>query len=82
MKTAVSLPDDLFEKVEQLAEELHLSRSRIFTEAVRDYIDRRRDLKIFRALNRAYSEAEAEQETTLRKQSKKRYARRLKAEKW
>ena len=82
MKTAISLPDDLFEEVEQLAEELHLSRSRIFTEAVRDYIDRRRDLKIFRALNRAYSEAETEQETTLRKQSKKRYARRLKAEKW
>ena len=82
MKTAISLPDDLFEKVEQLAEELHLPRSRIFTEAVRDYIDRQRNQKILRALNRVYSEADTEQETTLRKQSKKHYARRLKAEKW
>jgi len=82
MKTAISVPDDLFEKVEELSEELHLSRSRIFTEAVRDFISRRKNEKILQALNRVYSEAETEQETTLRKQSKKHYARKLKAEKW
>lgn len=75
MKTAISLPDELFEKVEQLAEELRLSRSRIFTEAVRDYIARRRDEEILQALNRVYSETETKEEKTLRKQSKKHYAR-------
>ena len=82
MKTAVSLPDDLFEKVEELAEELHLSRSRIFAEAVQDYIAKRKNEEILRTLNTVYSEAETEAEKTLRKYSKKRYARTLKAEKW
>ncbi len=82
MKTAISLPDNLFEKVVQLAEELHLSRSRIFTDAVRDYIDRQRNQKILHALDRVYSEVETKQETKLREQSKKHYARRLKTEKW
>mgnify|MGYP001243135858 CR=1 FL=1 len=82
MKTAVSLPDDLFEKVEELAEELHLSRSRIFAEAVRDYIAKQKNEEILRTLNQVYSEAETEEEKTVRKKNKKRYARTLKAEKW
>ena len=82
MKTAVSLPDDLFEKVDQLAEELHLSRSRIFAEAVRDYIAKQKNEEILRTLNQVYSEAETEEEKTVRKKNKKRYARTLKAEKW
>jgi len=82
MKTAISLPDDLFEKVDQLAKDLHLSRSRIFTEAVRDYLARREGEKILRALNGVYSDAETEEETRLRRQRKKHYARTVKAEKW
>ena len=82
MKTAISLPDDLFEKVNELAEELHLSRSRIFTEAVRDYIARRKNEKILQALNKVYSKPEPEEDKMLRKQGKKRYAKTLKVEKW
>ena len=81
MKTAVSLPDDLFEKVEELAEELHLSRSRIFAEAVRDYITKQKNEEILRTLNQVYSEAETEAEKTVRRRSKRLYARTLKAEK-
>ncbi len=82
MKTAISVPDDLFEKVEELSEELHLSRSRIFTEAVKDYIARRKNEKLLQALNQAYSEPETDEETTIRRQSKKYYARKMKADKW
>ncbi|MBI5197535.1 MAG: ribbon-helix-helix protein, CopG family [Nitrospirae bacterium] len=82
MKTAISLPDDLFEMVEELSEELHLSRSRIFSDAVRDYIAKRRSEEILRQLNEVYSEAETEEDKTTRKQAKKHYARSLKAEKW
>ena len=33
MKTAISIPDELFNKVDELASELHLSRSQVFTDA-------------------------------------------------
>lgn len=82
MKTAISIPDDLFKTVEELAAELHLSRSQVFADAVRDYINRRRNKIILEAINKVYSDTETEQETELRKQSKKHYAKSLKAEKW
>ena len=82
MKIAISLPDDLFKTVEELAAELHLSRSQVFADAVRDYIERRRNAILLEAINKVYSDTETEQETELRKQSKKHYAKSLKAEKW
>lgn len=82
MKTAISIPDDLFKAVEALAEELHLSRSHVFADAVRDYVEKRSNEKILEALNKVYSEVETEQETKLRKLSKERYGRLLKVGKW
>ncbi len=82
MKTAIYLPDELFEKVDHLAEELHVSRSRIFAEAILDYIEKLKNEEIFKALNRIYSEGETKEEITVREQGKKRYARRVKADKW
>jgi len=41
MKTAVSLPDDLFEEAERLARRLKKPRSRLYSEAVREYVARR-----------------------------------------
>src|SRR2546428_7525090 len=40
MKTAISLPDDLFEEAERLARRLKKSRSRVYREAVREYLAR------------------------------------------
>ena len=82
MKTAIYLPDELFEKVDHLAEELNVSRSRFFAEAILDYIEKLKNEEIFKALNRIYSEGETKEEITVREQSKKRYARRVKADKW
>lgn len=80
MKTAISIPDDLFKYVEKLAKESHLSRSEIFADAVREFMEKRKSEKILEGLNNAYSETE--QETELRKRSKKYYTKSLKAEKW
>ncbi len=82
MKTAISIPDDLFKRVENFAAELHLSRSQVFTDAVREYIERRRNEKILDAINRGYSDVETEEEKRLREESKKHYAGLLKDEKW
>ena len=54
MKTAVSLPDDLFAEGEQLAERLAVSRSRLYADALREYVQRRREMLITEALNQVY----------------------------
>jgi len=40
MKTAVSIPDDIFEGAERLARRTKESRSQLFSDAVREYITR------------------------------------------
>jgi predicted transcriptional regulator len=40
MKTAISIPDDVFEDAEELARELNQSRSRLYTQAIREYVAR------------------------------------------
>ncbi len=39
MKTAISVPDDLFERVEQRLAELGMSRSEFYSTAARAYLD-------------------------------------------
>jgi metal-responsive CopG/Arc/MetJ family transcriptional regulator len=51
MKTAVSIPDDLFRRADKLAAELGKNRSELYREALADYIVRRDPLAITEALN-------------------------------
>jgi predicted transcriptional regulator len=53
MKTAISLPKDLFEKAEQLALKSRKSRSQIYCEALREYVARHSPDDVTDALNRA-----------------------------
>lgn len=41
MKTAVSIPDDLFRRADELATRLRKSRSELYREALADYVARR-----------------------------------------
>jgi hypothetical protein len=40
MKTAVSIPDEVFEKAEHLARRMKKSRSQLFSNAIEEYVDR------------------------------------------
>ncbi|MFP3940349.1 MAG: ribbon-helix-helix domain-containing protein [Thermoanaerobaculia bacterium] len=40
MKTAISLPDDVFEEAEELARRLGKSRSQLYAEAIEEYVAR------------------------------------------
>jgi metal-responsive CopG/Arc/MetJ family transcriptional regulator len=51
MKTAISLPDPLFEAAEQLARRLGKSRSQLFADALGAYLDRHSDEAITRRIN-------------------------------
>lgn len=51
MKTAVSVPDDVFEKVERFARRTRKSRSEVFSAALREYVARHAPDEVTEALN-------------------------------
>ena len=59
MKTAVSIPDDLFEAVERLAERERKSRSALYVAALREYVARHAPDEITKAMNRSCDEVGA-----------------------
>jgi len=56
MKTAVSLPDDLFEAADSLAERLGVSRSELYARAVAEYLAKHRDENVTERLNEVYAD--------------------------
>lgn len=52
MKTAVSIPDDVFEDAERLARRSKKSRSQLFSDALKEYIARHEAQEITEAMNR------------------------------
>ena len=54
MKTAVSIPDDLFSRAEEFAREAKLTRSALFTAAIKEYIRHHRGDDVTRKLNEIY----------------------------
>lgn len=51
MKTAISIPDDLFADAERLARELGQSRSQLYSRAVREYVARHSADRVTAALD-------------------------------
>ena len=54
MKTAISLPDELFDEIEERARALKVSRSALLARAAREFLDRQRPARaVTDAWNRA-----------------------------
>jgi len=51
MKTAVSIPDEVFEKVERLARRARKSRSEVFSAALREYVARHAPDEVTESIN-------------------------------
>lgn len=62
MKTAVSLPDDVFRDAEQLARRLKKSRSRLYADALAEYVARHEPEAVTRALDRVATEVDTRSE--------------------
>lgn len=60
MKTAISIPESLFKKAEKVAKTNGISRSRLFTLAIESYLTHQNPERVTDALNRVYSESQAE----------------------
>lgn len=57
MKTAISVPDEVFEQAEQAAKRLKLSRSELYSRALSEYLARHTDSEVTAAINAAIGEA-------------------------
>jgi len=64
VKTAISLPEDLFAQVEGLAAERHTSRSAVVALALREYVQRIETAEMVARLNEVYSEPLTDEEQT------------------
>ena len=56
MKTAVSIPDDVFRGAERLARSSRKSRSQLYSEAIKEYVARHASDEVTEALNRVCDE--------------------------
>ena len=52
MKTAISIPDDVFNQAERLARKSRKSRSELFSDAMREYVARHAPDDVTDAMNR------------------------------
>jgi metal-responsive CopG/Arc/MetJ family transcriptional regulator len=58
MKTAISIPDDVFQGAERLARRTKKSRSQLFSDAVREYVARHAPDDVTEAMDRVCAELE------------------------
>jgi metal-responsive CopG/Arc/MetJ family transcriptional regulator len=65
MKTAISLPEELFAEADALARRLGSSRSALFAAALREYLARHEPDAVTATLDRVYSEERATFEPVL-----------------
>jgi metal-responsive CopG/Arc/MetJ family transcriptional regulator len=54
MKTAISLPDEIFEEAEAFARRLGISRSQLYATAIAGYVSEHRKARVTEKLNDVY----------------------------
>ena len=59
MKTAISIPDEVFAEADRLAQKLKQSRSQLYSRAVREYVARHSTDDVTCALDALYADEES-----------------------
>lgn len=67
MKTAISVREPLFKRAEKFAKKQKVSRSRLFSDAVEEYMDRRETSDITANLNAVYAKEDSSVDPVLLK---------------
>ena len=82
VKTAISLEEDLFRQVNKLASDMHVSRSKLFTLAVQDYLKKQENRKLLAQLNAAYSDTPNEEESKISNSMRNKQRSIVEQESW
>ena len=80
VKTAISLDGGLFRRAEGLARRLRMSRSRLFATAMEEFLERRRNQELLRAINTAHESGEDAAEARLRRARQARHRKAVRGE--
>lgn len=67
MKTAVSIPDEVFEEAERQARHLRISRSRLYSRALAEYLARHAPDAVTESWNRVLAEVDEPVDPFVRK---------------
>ena len=65
MKTAISIPDKVFNSAEKLANRLGQSRSQLYTQALNSYLDKHRGDNVTKKLDEVYTRMDSRLSTTI-----------------
>lgn len=75
MKTAVSLPDEVFENAERLASRLKVSRSELYARALQDFVRRHAPDAVTEAYDQICSELDSHSDPFARRASRATFKR-------
>ena len=82
VKTAISLDEKLLLKVDKLSNDLHVSRSKVFTLAVQDYLKKLENQSLLAQLNEAYEDSPSEEERKISKSIRIKHNKIVEQESW
>jgi predicted nuclease with RNAse H fold len=57
VKTAISIPDEVYRAAERVARKLGVSRSRLYADAIREFVSRAEERNITEKLNQVYEKS-------------------------
>ncbi len=75
MKTAISLPDEVFENAERLASRLKVSRSELYARALQDYVRRHAPDAVTEAYDQVCGELESQTDSFSRRAAQATFKR-------
>ncbi|MGR3218269.1 MAG: ribbon-helix-helix protein, CopG family [Candidatus Anammoxibacter sp.] len=82
VKTAISVERKLFDKVNKLTKELNVSRSGLFSIAMKDYIKKYENKNLLAKINAAYDDSPSEEETRVGRAMRRKQRKNIEAEPW
>ena len=65
MKTAISIPDEIYHSADQLAKRLGVSRSELYSKAVLNYINAHKNDAVTKALDQIYAKEKSEKDPVI-----------------
>ena len=82
VKTAISMQEELFQEVNKLASELHVSRSKLFVMAVQEFIKKKENQNLLSQINNAFSDQSDSEEIEVHDKMRRKQGKNLEKEPW
>ncbi|HVF61941.1 MAG TPA: hypothetical protein VNJ70_19205 [Thermoanaerobaculia bacterium] len=79
-KTAISLESPLLDRIDDLARELEVSRSRLLALAAEDFLQKHENARMLRQIELAYADGPTEEERKVTQAMRVRHRRRIERE--